>query len=148
MTPEVKEYLDNIREEQKPYFLKTREAILASLDPSFVEAIDYGMLGYAVPHSIYPSGYHCSPQKPLPFAGLAAQKQGIHLYHMGIYADKELYDWFVCSYSKVCTRKLDMGKSCIRFKKYEDIPYSLITELFQKMDSKAWISLYESAFKK
>jgi hypothetical protein len=106
------------------------------------------MLGYVVPHSLYPAGYHCDPKLPLPFAGLASQKNSINFYHMGLYANKELYDWFVGEYPKHSKQKLDMGKSCIRFKKPDDIPYVLIGTLMKKISVKDWIHLYESAFSK
>ena len=106
------------------------------------------MIGWSVPLETYPAGYHCTPGSPLPFLNLASQKNFIALYHMGIYADEELLNWFVAEYPKHCKRKLDMGKSCIRFKKQEEIPFELIAELVQKMSPKDWISLYESKFKK
>ena len=108
----------------------------------------YGMLGYVVPHSIYPAGYHCNPKDPLPFMGLASQKNSINLYHMGIYAEPKLYKWFTEAHAKASPKKLDMGKSCVRYKKAEDIPLKLIGELASKMTPKEWISLYESAFEK
>ncbi|CAM1359643.1 conserved hypothetical protein [Tenacibaculum sediminilitoris] len=114
----------------------------------FEEGINYNMIGYYVPHSKYPDGYHCNPKLPLPFMNLASQKNSINLYHSGIYAKKELYDWFVAEYPKYSKRKLDMGKSCIRFKKLDDIPYELITELCAKMTVNEWVSIYESVVKK
>jgi hypothetical protein len=106
------------------------------------------MLGYVVPHSIYPSGYHCDPKQPLPFMGMASQKNFVAFYHMGIYADEKLLNWFTAEYPKHCKSKLDMGKSCIRFKKMNDIPYELIAELAGKMTTKDWINLYESKLKR
>jgi len=108
----------------------------------------YGMMGYAVPHKIYPAGYHCNPKDPLPFIGLASQKNFIALYHMGIYADPKLLAWFQNEWKKHSTKKLDMGKSCIRFKKPEDVPVKLIGELASKMTVKEWIALYEKNLKK
>jgi hypothetical protein len=105
------------------------------------------MIGDVVPHSIYSNGYHCNPKFPLPFINIASQKNFVALYHMGIYADQTLYDWFVTEYPKHAKYKLDMGKSCIRFKKMDDIPYALIGELVEKMSVKAWIELYESKVK-
>jgi Domain of unknown function (DU1801) len=110
--------------------------------------MSYGMLGYVVPHSVYPDGYHCNPKTPLPFMNLASQKNFIAVYHMGVYAKKELLDWFVLEYPKYCKHKLDMGKSCIRFKKTEDIPYKLIGELTAKMSAEEWIDIYEKNIKK
>ena len=95
--------------------------------------MNYAMIGFVVPHSIYSSCYHCSPELPLPFLSIASQKNFVAFYHMGIYANQDLYDWFVAEYPKHCGRKLDMGKSCIRFKKMDDIPYELLAELVGKM---------------
>ena len=106
------------------------------------------MLAYVIPHSIYPDGYHCDPKTPLPFMSVASQKNFVAIYHMGIYANKELLDWFLDEYPKYCKRKLDMGKSCIRFKKIEEIPFALIGELASKMSVDKWIEIYENAIKK
>ena len=108
--------------------------------------MNYGMIGYIVPHSTYPNGYHCNPKLPLPFINLASQKNFIALYHMGIYANPQLLDWFVAEYPKHSTQKLDMGKSCIRFKKMDQIPFDLIAELMQKITVNEWIKCYESNF--
>ncbi len=142
------DYIDALPDDKKPAFLALREALLANLPKGYEEAMSYGMLGYIVPHSIYSSGYHCAPKLPLPFIGLAAQKNFIAVYHMGLYADKALYDWFTTEYAKRCTTKLDMGKSCIRFKKMTDIPVDLIGELASKMSVADWIKVYETNFKK
>jgi len=125
-----------------------RKVIKKNLPKGFQECMGYGMLGYVVPHSIYPAGYHCNPKDPLPFMGLASQKNSINLYHMGIYAEPKLYKWFTEAHAKASPKKLDMGKSCVRYKKAEDIPLKLIGELASKMTPKEWISLYESAFEK
>ena len=101
------------------------------------------MIGYVVPHSIYPDGYHCNPKLPLPFMALAAQKNFVAFYHMGVYADAQLLKWFTDAYAKSVPSKLDMGKSCMRFKKNGVIPYDLIGELVQKMNTQDWIDLYE-----
>jgi hypothetical protein len=110
--------------------------------------MSYGGLGYVVPHSLYPAGYHCKPSEPLPFAGIASQKNSINLYHMGIYAQPSLLEWFVKEFPKHTAQKLDMGKSCIRFKKLEDIPYQLIGKLMTKMTVEDWIEIYESKVKR
>ncbi len=144
----VSEYLNDIPSEQRSFVEKIRSAIKSKLDKKFEECINYGMIGYVIPKSIYLDGYHSDPKLPLPFAGFAAQKNSINLYHMGIYADYELLNWFQEEYAKQCKFKLDMGKSCIRFKKYDDIPYRLIEELFGKMSTKNWIELYEKKLKK
>ena len=144
----VEEILINLDEDRVEPFNKLHDVILKNLPVGFEAAISYGGLGYVVPHSLYPSGYHCKPTEPLPFAGIASQKNSINFYHMGIYADKNLLDWFVTEYPKYCQNKLDMGKSCIRFKKLNQIPYSLIGELMTKMTVKEWISIYENNIKK
>ena len=140
----VQELLDNIPADRQEAFLKLHEVIVNNLPKGFEAAISYGGLGYVVPHSIYPSGYHCKPIEPLPFAGLASQKNSINFYHMGIYSDPALLDWFVKEYPKHSKQKLDMGKSCIRFKKLDDIPYQLIGALMKKMSVKQWVGLYET----
>ena len=144
----VQEYLDNVPEERKEHLNQLRDTVLSNLPAGFEECLNYGMLGYVVPHSKYPDGYHCDPKLPLPFINIANQKNFIALYHMDIYANPVLMEWFVSQYSKHCKYKLDMGKSCIRFKKVEHIPYDLIAELMQKMTPKNWIELYEKNIKK
>ena len=146
LTPE--EYLFNLPEDRKEVIHKLRSIIKENLPQGFEEVMSYGMLGYVVPHSIYPKGYHCDTKLPLPFINLASQKNFIALYHMGIYADTSLLEWFVTSYQKQYSSKLDMGKSCIRFKKMNDIPFELIAELVAKVSVNDWIATYESAFKK
>jgi uncharacterized protein YdhG (YjbR/CyaY superfamily) len=142
------EYIESLPQERKEVVLKIREAIFQNLPEGFEEVVNYGMLGYVVPHSIYPKGYHCDPKLPLPFMSLASQKNNISFYHMGIYADKQLLDWFVSEYPKHVRSRLDMGKSCIRFKKMNEIPYALIGELAAKISPQSWINLYESTFLK
>ena len=140
----VNEYLASIPAERKESFSKLRDTVLKNIPKGFKEEMNYGMLGYVVPHTIYPNGYHCDPKAPLPFTCIASQKNFVALYHMGIYSDKALLDWFVKEYAAQCKHKLDMGKSCIRFKKMDDIPYKLIGELMKKMTVKKWVELYES----
>lgn len=127
---------------------KLYTVISQHLPAGFEEGMGYGMLGWSVPHSLYPAGYHCDPRQPLPFMSIASQKNFIALYHMGIYSDPKLLEWFVAEYPKHCKRKLDMGKSCIRFKYMEVIPYALVGELSSKMTPQVWIAQYEQAFKK
>ena len=127
--------------------IELRKVILKNLPKGFAEVMNYGMLGYVVPHALYPAGYHCDPKLPLPFMNIASQKNFIALYHMGIYADKKLLDWFTKEYPKHSKTKLDMGKSCIRFKKPDQIPFTLIGELASKLSPKEWIALYEEQFK-
>ena len=144
----IEAYLEEIPEERKLAFFKLREIILDNIPNGFVEQMSYGMIGYVVPHSIYPDGYHCEPKLPLPFINIASQKNFIALYHMGIYANPELLNWFVSEFPKHSKQKLDMGKSCIRFKKMDQIPFELIAALLQKMPIEEWITCYESIFKK
>ena len=144
----VDEILSNLPADRVEAFNKLHEVIIENLPKGFEPAISYGGLGYVVPHSIYPAGYHCKPSEPLPFAGIASQKNSINFYHMGIYSDPKLYDWFINEYPKHSKQKPDMGKSCIRFKKIEDIPYQLIGELMKKISVKDWINTYETKFKK
>lgn len=141
-------YLEEIPAERKEAFTKLRETILENIPKGFVEQMSYGMIGYVVPHSIYPDGYHCDPKLPLPFINIASQKNFIALYHMGIYANPVLLNWFITEYPKHSTQKLDMGKSCIRYKKMDQIPFELIAELVQKMSVQEWITCYESVVKK
>ncbi len=125
-----------------------RHAITENIPPGFEEQMGYGMMGFVVPHSIYPSGYHCDPKQALPFLGIASQKNFIAVYHMGIYAHQPLLDWFLEEYPNHSKRKLDMGKSCIRFKKIEEIPVGLIGELASKMTVDEWIAIYEKEMKR
>ncbi|NHM02049.1 DUF1801 domain-containing protein [Flavobacterium difficile] len=151
MTSDAKnanDYLNSLPEDRKLYIEKFRNSIQKNLPKGFEEGMSYGMLSYHVPHSIYPNGYHCKPTDPLPFIALASQKNSINFYHMGIYANKELYDWFVSEFPKHSNRKLDMGKSCMRFKNFDAIPYDLIGELVSKISVEEWITTYESAFLK
>lgn len=144
----VEEILTNLPEDRSEAFNNLHNVIVENLPQGFEAAISYGGLGYVVPHTVYPAGYHCKPIEPLPFAGLASQKNSINFYHMGIYSDPELLEWFVAEYPKHSKQKLDMGKSCIRFKKFDQIPNELIGELMQKMTVKQWVDLYESKLKK
>jgi uncharacterized protein YdhG (YjbR/CyaY superfamily) len=146
LTPD--QYTAELPDDRKAVIQKLRTIVTNNIPPGFEEVMGYGMLGYVVPHSLYPQGYHCNSKDPLPFFGMASQKNTINIYHMGIYADQKLYDWFVAEFSKHCKSKLDMGKSCIRFKKLDDIPYDLIGELVTKMTVEEWIELYETSFKR
>jgi hypothetical protein len=142
------EYIDSLPEERKLIIRQLQKVLLENLPKGFQEVMCYGMLGYVVPHSIYPKGYHCDSNKPLPFISIASQKNFIAFYHMGIYGDKNLYDWFVSEFQKHSNSKLDMGKSCVRFKKTDVIPYGLLAELVAKISVDDWISQYENHFKK
>lgn len=144
----VKDYINELPDDRKEVISKLRETILSNLPKGFEETMNYGMIGYVVPHSLYPAGYHCDPTLPLPFISLASQKNHIGFYHAGIYSDSVLYDWFVQEYPKHVSGKLDMGKSCIRFKNLTKIPYDLLGTLVTKMTVTDWINKYESALKK
>ncbi len=144
----VAQYIDSQPEDRKLAMSQLRQVISDNLPEGFSEEMSYGMPGYVVPHTLYPAGYHCDPKLPLPFVSIACQKNFIALYHMGIYADQKLFEWFTSEYPKHSTAKLDMGKSCIRFKKPEQIPFELIGELMKKMTVTDWIGTYESAFRK
>ena len=141
------DYISQVPEERQETLKKLRKVIKANLPKGFEEGIQYGMIGYYVPHSIYPDGYHCTPSEPLPFMSFASQKNSVNLYHSGIYAVPEIHDWFVSEYPKHCKRKLDMGKSCIRFKKLDEIPFDLIGEISTKLTVDEWINTYENAVK-
>jgi len=144
----VDEYMEQLPEERKAAMKKLRAIIKKHLPKGFQECMGYGMMGYVVPHSKYPAGYHCNPKDPLPFLALASQKNFIALYHMGIYSDPKLLKWFQEAHAKASTKKLDMGKSCIRYKKPDDIPFELIGELVSKMTPDEWIAMYEKMLKR
>jgi len=142
------EYFATLPDDRKESLAQLRKVIKKNLPKGFQEVMNYGMPGYVVPHKIYPAGYHCDPKLPLPFLGLASQKNSINFYHMGIYADPKLLKWFTSEFPKHSKKKLDMGKSCVRFKKPEDIPYDLIGELVSKMSPQDWIAMYEKNLKR
>ncbi|WP_417430720.1 DUF1801 domain-containing protein [Halpernia sp.] len=144
----VKDYLENVSQERAEIFKKLYLTIKKNIPKEFEETLSYGMIGWVVPHSIYPKGYHCNTKLPLPFLSIASQKKFIAIHHMGMYANKNLYDWFVSEYPKHTKSKIDIGKSCIRLKKMDDIPFDLISELVQKMSAIDWITLYEKEFLK
>ncbi|MBN8703587.1 MAG: DUF1801 domain-containing protein [Bacteroidetes bacterium] len=144
-TPE--EYVKSLPVDRKPAITKLREVILNNIPKGFKEEMSYGMLGYVVPHSLYPSGYHCNPKLPLPFINLASQKNYISFYHMGLYKG-ELLTWFEKEWKSTSKNKLDMGKCCVRFKKLDEIPFELIGKLVSKVTPKQWIDIYESSIKK
>ena len=144
----VEEYLASLPEDRKDAMMALRSIILENLPAGFEETISSGMIGYVVPHRLHPDGYHCNPSLPLPFLNIASQKNFVAVYHMGIYVDQDLLDWFKAEYPKHMSTKLDMGKSCIRFKNIKKIPYNLIGELVSKMSVDRWITLYEQSRKK
>lgn len=141
------EYIDTLPDDRKESMQLLRKSIAENLPKGFEEVMSYGMIGYVVPHTTYPNGYHCNPKLPLPFMNIGSQKNFIVLHHLGIYGSSELLDWFVAEYPKHSKTKLDMGKGCIRFKKINDIPYDLISELSTKISVDDWIQLYEHNFK-
>jgi uncharacterized protein YdhG (YjbR/CyaY superfamily) len=144
----VNDYVSHLPEDRQVAMNTLREVISRNLPEGFKETMSYGMIGYVVPHSIYPAGYHCDTRLPLPFLSIASQKNFIAVYHMGLYADPVLLEWFTSAYPKHSKTKLDTGKSCIRFKKPEQIPFDLIGELASKMTVQQWIDLYESNLKR
>lgn len=144
----VDEYIEKVPEDRKDPMMKLRATILENLPDGFEETIGYGMPAYVVPHSLYPDGYHCKPEEPVPFISVASQKNFIALYHMGVYAMPPLMEWFQAEYPNHMKTKLNMGKSCIRFKNVSKIPYDLIGELVSKVTVDQWINVYESSIKK
>lgn len=147
-TTSINDHLDKLPAERQAPMRTLRDLLLTALPAGFEEQLSYGMLGYVVPHSRYPAGYHCDPKLPLPFLAIASQKASINLYHMGLYADPALLAWFTQAHARISPRKLDVGKSCIRYKKPEDMPLALLGELVGKMTLDAWIALYESQIKR
>ncbi len=144
----VEEYVGELADDRKQAISELRKVIKKNLPKEFKEEMSYGMIGYVVPHSLYPKGYHCNPKLPLPFINLGSQKNFIALHHLGVYADTKLLDWFVGQYAKQVTTKLDMGKGCIRFKKMDQIPYKLIGELVTKVSAAQWMAVGDKWHKK
>jgi len=145
---EIYKYIQKLPEERKKAIEKLRTEILQHLPEGFSEIMQYGMISYVVAHDVYPYGYHCDPKQPLPFMSIASQKNYISVYHMGIYSDPKLMQWFLDEFAKASHKKPDMGKSCIRFKKPEDIPYALFGKLAKKMSATDWVTFYEKLWKK
>jgi uncharacterized protein YdhG (YjbR/CyaY superfamily) len=146
MTSDAKspdEYIETAPEERREALAALRDVINDNIPDGFEETMGWGHMGWSVPHSLYPPGYHCAPEQPLPFIGLASQKNFIALYHMGLYGDPVLLAWFQDAWKQASTRKLDMGKSCIRFKKSEHIPFDLVGQLASKVTPAEWIQTYE-----
>jgi uncharacterized protein YdhG (YjbR/CyaY superfamily) len=144
----VEQYVNEIPNDRRDAFHQLRNSIAKNASPELFECISYGMIGFVIPHSVYPDGYHCNPKLQLPFIALASQKNFIAFYHMGMYADETLLNWFTTEFPKHSKAKLDMGKSCVRFKKMDDIPFELIGKLVKKMTAKQWIATYEKLYKK
>ena len=148
MSKTVQDYIDALPEDRKIAVAHLRDVIAQNIPGEFSEGISSNMIGWAVPHKLYPKGYHCDPKLPLPFLSIASQKNFIALYHMGLYADEKLLSWFVKEYPLHSKTKLDMGKSCVRFKKISEIPYDLIAELVRKISVDQWIQIYEKNIKR
>lgn len=148
MTPAIQDYINNLTPERKEPFLKLYNTIADNLPKGFEPGISYGMPTWCVPHATYPRGYHCDPKQPLPFVSIASTKSHIAVYHMGLYASPALMKWFTEEWPKQSSKKADMGKSCLRFKKPEEIPFPMIGELMKRMGPEEWIRIYESAFVK
>ena len=144
----VKDYINLLESDRKKTITQLINVIEQNIPKGFEKVMNYGMPSFVIPHSIYPKGYHVTPDLPLPFIGIASQKNHIGFYHMGLYADSKLLDWFISEYPKYCKLKLDMGKSCIRFKNISEIPYELIGILTSKMTVKDWIDIYEKNIKR
>lgn len=144
----VIEYVAELPEDRQKIINEFRKVVKKNMPKGFQECMNYGMIGWVVPHSKYPAGYHCNPKDPLPFMGLASQKNSVNFYHMGIYGDPKLLKWFTDEHAKASPKKLDMGKSCVRYKKLEDIPFKLIGELAAKTSPDQWIAQYEKMLKR
>lgn len=139
----VEAYIASLSDERRPVVERLRETIINALPPGFAETMQYGMISYVVPHTLYPGGYHVDPSLPLPFLSIASQKYGIGLYHMGLYASPELMEWFRQAYSEAVPTNLDIGKSCVRLKNLNTIPFDVIGALASKMSVQDWIDRYE-----
>ena len=148
MKSKIESYINSLSEDRKESMNNIIRAVEENIPTGYAKIMNYGMPSFVVPHSVYPSGYHVTPDLPLPFIGVASQKNHIGFYHMGLYVDSKLLDWFILEYPKYCKLKLDMGKSCIRFKKIDEIPYELIAELSTKMTTGDWINIYEKNVKR
>ena len=144
----IKDYTNSLASDRKKTITQLINVIEQNIPKGFEKVMNYGMPSFVIPHSIYPNGYHCDTTLPLPFIGVSNQKSSISLHHMGLYANPELLNWFKSEYPKHSNTKLDMGKSCIRFKKFNEIPYELIGILSNKMTVKNWINIYEQNIKK
>jgi hypothetical protein len=141
----VAQYLKELPDDRREAIEAIRAVILKHLPKGYEEGMQYGMIGYYVPHTLYPPGYHCDPKQPLPFASLASQKNHMALYTMTVYSDPEVQAWFTKAWTAK-GHKLDMGKSCIRFKKLEDVPLDVVGQLMKKVSVKQYIQTYEDAY--
>ncbi len=144
----VAAYLASLPADRRSALEAVRKVIKKNLDPKFEEGMQYGMIGYYLPHSVYPAGYHCDPKQPLPYAGLASQKNHMSIYLMGLYigeegSENELTRWFHNAWAKT-GKKLDMGKSCVRFKKIEDVSLDVLGEAIRRVPAKTYVANYEA----
>lgn len=144
----VQEYIDQIPQEKRTNLDIVYKAVQSTIPKGFEETLNYNMIGFVVPHSIYPKGYHCDPKLPLPFINVAAQKSHVALYHLGVYAFPEVLKWFTDEYEKATGKNPRMGKSCIRFTYKEEIPTKVIQSLCKKISAQQWIDKYEVSIKK
>ena len=144
----IEQYLTVLPEERKIPMNNLRNIIKNNIPEGFEEVMSYGMIGFVVPHSVYPKGYHCNPKLPLPYINIGSQKNFIVLHHLGIYGSNEILEWFLTEYPKYTNHKLDIGKGCVRFKKTNEIPYSLIEELIKKISLEKYIAQYEENIKR
>ena len=142
------EYIAELPEDRRSALAALRKVINENLPKGFKETMGYGHMGWVVPHETYPAGYHCDPKQPLPFMGIASQKNHIAVYAMCLYGNVDQLEWFRAEWPKHSKKKLNMGKSCIRFTKLEDIPLDLIGELASKVTPQQWIEIYENAMKR
>jgi len=143
----VEEYISTLPDERAEIIATLRKEIKKNLPKGFEETMQYGMITYVVPHKLYPAGYHTNPKDALPFISIASQKNHIAVYHMTVY-EGVLHDWFVKEWKKYSDKKLDMGKSCIRFKRPDDVPVKLFGALASKVKPKEWIEIYEKTIKR
>jgi uncharacterized protein YdhG (YjbR/CyaY superfamily) len=142
------EYINQLPEDRREAVETLRKTIVDNLPMGFEEIMSYGMISYVVPKTIYPAGYHANPKEPLPYMSIASQKSHIALYHMGVYMYPEILEWFQEEYPKHVNTKLDMGKSCIRFKSVENIPFDLIAELCRKITVEDYIEKYKQGLQR
>ncbi len=142
----VEQYLAELPEDRRKAIEAVRQVVFKNLDKDYEEGIQYGMIGYYVPHRVYPAGYHCDPKQPLPFAGLASQKNHMALYIMCVYGNPDHAKWFQEAWAKT-GKKLDMGKSCVRFKKVEDLALDVIGEAIRRVPAKKYVAASEAGLK-
>ena len=139
------DYIAQLPDDKREAVVKLREEVLKNLPKGFIECLNYGILGYVIPHAVYPKGYHSDTKLPFPFANIGAQKNFVVFHHLGIYVSPKLLNWFIGEYPKHTDSKLDMGKGCIRFKNPDKIPFKLVGELMRKISAEEWIDQYEKA---